>query len=120
MILLLALFFCHFVADYSHLALPFQAAKRFGTPLGLIYIHASQHGLLMYAALLLCGVHGADAALLCLFEILTHFCIDTLKGRANGWFPQLQDPTKPPHWYVFGFDQFLHAAVIIIIWHLTQ
>lgn len=53
------------------------------------------------------------------FEVVTHFLIDTLKGRANGWYPVLQDPTKHAYWYAFGFDQFLHACVIAIIYQIT-
>jgi len=31
----------------------------------------------------------------------------------NGWFPALQSPANKWHWVVFGFDQLLHALVII-------
>jgi len=47
------------------------------------------------------------------FQLITHFLIDVWKGRMNGWFPTLQSPANKWHWIVFGFDQFLHALVII-------
>jgi len=48
-------------------------------------------------------------------QTVLHFAIDVLKGRVNKWFPLVQNPAAYPHWYVFGVDQFLHTAVIIIL-----
>jgi len=45
--------------------------------------------------------------------LITHFLIDVWKGRMNGWFTTLQSPANKWHWTVFGFDQLLHALVII-------
>jgi hypothetical protein len=120
MLVLLGLFFAHFLADFSHLALPFQAAKKFGKPLQPILHHALWHGFLMLPFVVYASPNPTMWGLLFGFEVGTHFLIDTLKGRCNGWFPILQDPTKPAHWYAFGFDQFLHTTVIITIWHLCQ
>ncbi len=53
------------------------------------------------------------------FEFWSHFLIDVLKGRLNGWFPSLQSPANKIHWIVFGADQFAHALVIIIIYNFT-
>ena len=34
-------------------------------------------------------------------------------NRLYGWFPALQSPANKWPWIVFGFDQLLHALVII-------
>ena len=53
-----------------------------------------------------------------LIELISHFIIDIWKGRMNVWFPKLQNPATKLHWYIFGFDQFLHQLVIIFIVYL--
>ncbi len=117
--LLLALFFCHFLADYTHLSTPTMlAAKKLGTPIRPIYNHATMHGILMLMAMWL--LTSGDNHLICflaLFQIGTHFLIDVWKGKMNKWFPSLQNPANKWHWIVFGFDQFLHAVVIITMVH---
>jgi hypothetical protein len=49
------------------------------------------------------------------FQFLSHFLIDTWKGRMNVWFSSIQSPENKFHWYVFGFDQYLHALIIIVM-----
>lgn len=116
--LLIALFFCHFLADFTHLSTAWMlAAKRLGKPLGPIFVHAMWHGCLM--GILLCMPLIREPLFwlsLVWFQIITHFIIDVLKGRINGWFPVVQNPANKVHWVVFGADQFLHAVVIILMW----
>ena len=118
---LIGLFFCHFLADFTPLSTKeMLSAKRFGTPLIPIAAHAAVHGILMFFFLLLFGVDIELAMNLWLFQIATHFLIDLLKGKLNFWFPIFQDNTNKAHWMLFGFDQFLHAVVIILMaYYLT-
>jgi len=130
-ILLLALFFCHFLADYTHLSTAWMLnAKRFGKPLFPIFCHALIHAFLMAFTismyLLIRFGHPfwhfthadvSDAAFF--IQLFTHFGIDVWKGKMNVWFPSLQSPANKWHWIVFGFDQFLHASVIIIIVYIV-
>src|SRR5690606_26867796 len=59
-----------------------------------------------------------------LLQLVSHFAIDVWKGKMNVWFPFLADPTNKFHWYIFGFDQYLHALIIIcmieMLTHLRQ
>lgn len=115
--LLILLFVCHWAADYTHLSQPYMlSAKRIGKPLMPILAHAIIHGILMMAVL---GYFINDTKLiwLFLFQVITHFFIDTIKGKCNVWFPTLGNPANPYHWYVFGADQFLHTIVIILMWY---
>jgi len=110
--ILIGLFICHWLADYTHLSTAWMLnAKRFGRPSFPILVHASVHTLLMSLVLLCLGVQ--NILVLASFQLLTHFLIDTLKGKMNLWFPALQSPANKWHWVVFGFDQLLHALVII-------
>lgn len=120
-ILLISLFFCHFLADYTHLSTAWMLnAKRFGKPLSPILAHACMHGILMFFPLILClGICWWVVALVW-FQIVTHFVIDVWKGRMNGWFPSLVSPANKWHWVVFGADQFLHALVIILMVHFAS
>ncbi len=113
--ILIGLFICHFLADYTHLSTAWMLnAKRLGKPLYPIFTHAFAHASLMLVLLaLVFGFSGFKLAALFGFQLITHFLIDVWKGRMNGWFPALQSPTNKWHWIVFGFDQLLHALVII-------
>ncbi len=119
-VILATLFFCHFLADYTHLSMPFMLnAKRLGTPLYPIFLHAFIHASLMLVCIVLFfGFSGMFALGLFLYQLITHFIIDVWKGKMNYWFPSLQSPANKWHWVIFGFDQFLHALVIIIMAHL--
>ena len=113
--ILVGLFICHFLADYTHLSTAWMLnAKRLGKPLYPIFTHAFIHASLMLVLLaLVFGFSGFKLAALFGFQLVTHFLIDIWKGRMNGWFPILQSPANKWHWIVFGFDQLLHALVII-------
>ena len=113
--ILIGLFICHFLADYTHLSTAWMLnAKRLGKPLYPIFTHAFIHASLMLVLLaLVFGFSGLKLASLFGFQLITHFLIDVWKGRMNGWFPSLQSPANKWHWIVFGFDQLLHALVII-------
>lgn len=115
-LLLISLFFCHFLADFTPLSTSWMLnAKRLGTPLLPIFAHACVHGILMFIPLIIFLGSCWGVVLLVWFQILTHFLIDMWKGRMNGWFPVLQSPANKSHWVIFGFDQFLHALVIIVM-----
>lgn len=114
-LLLLSLFFCHFLADYTHLSTAWMLkAKQFGTPVGPIFTHAFIHGSLMLVVITcFFGITGVVALDLFLIQVITHFLVDVWKGKMNVWFPALRSPANKWHWIVFGFDQFLHAVVIV-------
>lgn len=112
--ILIGLFICHFLADYTHLSTSWMlSAKRLGKPLTPILTHAMVHTLLMGIFLGCFGV--SNTVLLMGFQLVTHFIIDVWKGRMNGWFPEIQNPANKWHWIVFGFDQLFHAIVIILM-----
>lgn len=115
-LILITLFGCHFLADYTPLSRPWMlSAKRLGTPLFPIFCHACVHGVLMTIVLLLIGIKMEVVLAMNTFQIGMHFWIDVLKGKMNYWFPSLQSPADTWHWVVFGFDQYLHALTIIIM-----
>ena len=119
-LLLISLFFCHFLADYTHLSTAWMlGAKRLGRPIIPILAHASVHAFLMMLVLWFFLDHNQGYLLLklVLFQLLTHFTIDLWKGRMNAWFPSLQSPANKWHWIVFGADQFFHAVIIILMVH---
>ena len=112
--ILIGLFICHFLADYTHLSTAWMLnAKRLGKPFFPIFIHAAIHTMLM--SLVLGWFIGFANTWVCLviFQWTTHFIIDVWKGRMNSWFPSLQSPVNKWHWIIFGFDQLLHALVMI-------
>ena len=118
--ILIGLFICHFLADYTHLSSNWMlSAKRLGKPLFPIFAHAGMHTILMFITLIYFDVDLKLAFELSAFQLTTHFLIDLWKGRMNGWFPALQSPANKWHWIIFGFDQFLHALVIIIMSYLA-
>lgn len=121
--ILIGLFICHTLADYTHLSTAWMLnAKRLGKPLYPIFTHAFIHASLMIVLLALAfGFSGYKLVVLFSFQLITHFLIDTWKGRMNGWFEKLQSPANKWHWIVFGTDQFLHALVIILMsWYAVR
>lgn len=116
-LLLIGLFFCHFLADFTWLSTTWMLnAKSLGKPLLPIFAHAAVHATLMGLLLAFGNLTVALWFNLVCFQLLSHFLIDLWKGRMNGWFPILKSPASKWHWIIFGFDQFLHAAVICIMW----
>lgn len=114
--LLIALFTCHWLADYTWLSTSWMLkAKQFGKPVLPIYFHAKVHMILMGLALLPFTGFSKTWGCLCIFQLITHFLIDVWKGVMNKTFPIFRDNTKYPHWILFGFDQLLHAIVIILM-----
>lgn len=112
--ILIGLFICHFLADYTHLSTAWMLdAKRAGKPLFPIFIHAAIHTILMSLVLLWFIGFTDTWAYLIIFQWVTHFLIDVWKGKMNHWFPKLQSPANKWHWVMFGFDQLLHTIVII-------
>lgn len=124
--LLILLFICHFLADYTHLSTNWMlSAKRLGSPLFPIFIHACVHaGLmgitLMWYSVYVDRIHIYGWIFLVHFQLISHFLIDVWKGKVNVWFPSLQNPANKWHWIVFGFDQLLHAIVIILMVHFLK
>ena len=112
---------CHFLADFTHLSTGWMLkAKQIGKPLFPIFFHASVHGCLMCIVLFFFAPIKA-VLILTAFQIVSHFCIDVLKGRINVWFPSIADSMNPYHWYIFGIDQMLHQTVIVTMaWLATN
>jgi hypothetical protein len=116
--LLIALFFCHFLADFTWLSTSWMLnAKAVGKPLLPIFAHAAVHATLMAIVLAFGQMTFALWFNLVMFQLLSHFLIDLWKGRMNVWFPIVQSPASKWHWILFGFDQFLHAVVICIMYY---
>jgi hypothetical protein len=113
--ILIGLFICHFLADYTHLSTAWMLnAKRHGTPLFPILAHASMHSLLMGLFLLFfTNLTQFYIIELTAFQLITHFLIDVWKCKMNSWFPSLQSPANKWHWIIFGLDQLFHALVIV-------
>lgn len=119
--ILIGLFICHFLADFTPLSTPQMLnAKRLGSPLFPIFCHAAVHAWLM--GIWLPVVLYIDPSIpmslwwkMVAFQLLTHFVIDVWKGKMNRWFPFLQNQASRGHWVLFGFDQLLHAVVIVLM-----
>ncbi len=118
LLLLVCLNVCHWFGDFTHLSTKWMLnAKQSGKPLFPIFCHAMIHSILMFIVL----HFWLDNELLVFdmtdklffLQLGSHFMIDVLKGKLNGWFPKLNDFSNPYHWYVFGVDQFLHQSIMI-------
>lgn len=117
--LLTTLLLCHYLADFCLTSPSMIRAKANGRNVWPILYHASVHALLMGLCLLIWGVTWKLLVLLALGELISHFLIDTGKGRLTASIPLLADQHKKPYWMLYGFDQFLHLLVIVAIWHYS-
>lgn len=114
--LLITLFFCHWLADYTPLSTTWMLrAKKFGTPIWPIGAHAAVQAAAMGFGMLFFAMPITMWTRLVALQFATHWLIDIGKGRATKHWTILQDITKPPFWVLMGFDQFLHQLVIIFM-----
>lgn len=114
--LMIALFVCHWLGDYTHLqTAKMLQAKAKGKPLLPIALHALVHTILMTFVLVFFTTSTTTLLWLLLLQWVTHFSIDVWKGKMNVWFPALSNPANQFHWIVFGFDQFLHHSIIVLM-----
>lgn len=111
----------HWACDFTQLSRPYMLqAKKFGTPLMPIFHHALLHGLSMGIITFFAFFNPISALLVFSLITIVHFAIDTAKGRVNALIPITQNPTNVYHWWVFGFDQFLHILTIIMVIKLIK
>ncbi len=118
-VLILLLFLCHWLGDFSPLQTAWMLrAKADGKLLLPILAHAGVHALLMGICLLFFS-SGYTLLYMALLQWGSHFFIDTLKAKMNVWFPQLHSPSSRSHWLVFGADQMLHHAIMVLMaWYV--
>ena|SRR6478752_2901954 len=118
-IVLIGLFFCHFLADFTQMSRPYMlSAKKFGAPVTPIAAHAAVHAVLMLIFLRIMGYKGINVATVVMLQWISHTLIDVTKGKINFYFPATREATNVSHWWVFGLDQFAHAVIIIIMWNM--
>lgn len=116
-LLLLGLFFGHFLGDFTHLATArMQYAKSNGGPLLYIAGHAAVHGVLVgIAVMALAAPSWSIAAAAITIELVTHFALDAGRARLGRRYSTLNDPQARPFWYALGFDQFAHGLVLVAL-----
>ena len=110
-----ALLLCHYLADFCLTSKSMIRAKSSGKEYFPILLHAGVHAVMMSLTLGVFGVplYGCVAAFL--IELVSHFLIDTLKGKLSFMYEVLRDNTRKPYWMVYGFDQLLHILVVVVL-----
>lgn len=119
-LLLIALLVCHYLADFCLTMPSMIRAKADGRRAMPILAHAAVHAALMGLCLLAYGVSWRLLMLLAGMELVSHFLIDTAKGRLSARFPLLNDRGQKPHWMLYGLDQLLHQLVVVAIWWVAS
>lgn len=117
--LLVALLFCHYLADFCLTWPSLIRSKADGKKVWPIAQHAAVHALLIGMCLLLYGTDLKLLFWLMAFEWMTHFFIDTMKSRLTVANPLLVDSRHKSYWVLYGFDQLLHQMVVIVIWYTS-
>jgi len=113
--LILLLLICHLLADFSPLSTDWMLrAKSKGAPLFPIFVHAGVHAVLMLIVLFF-FIPIAFALKLAALQWICHFAIDVCKGKMSVWFPVVANPADKRFWMLFGFDQFLHQLVVLMM-----
>lgn len=120
LILLLLLSWWHMIADYTPFCNQWMCkAKEFWEPLFPILIHAFIHAIGMGTILLLYSdktpIHLILIIKLFFLQWITHFLIDTIKWKINYYFPSVRDTHSDWYRIVFGWDQYLHTVIIIMM-----
>lgn len=115
--LILFLLLCHYLADFCLTSPAMIRAKADGRNPWPILLHAGVHAGLVSICLLFWQTPWKTLLLLVLMELVSHFLIDTAKGRLTARFPVLADMQQKPYWMLYGFDQLLHLMVLVLIWY---
>jgi hypothetical protein len=115
--LLFGLLAGHFLGDFTPLATArMQEAKASGGPLGPILTHASVHAGIVVAVLaLLASPPVAILAGAAAIELTTHFLLDAARAKLAAFIPAVGDANHKAFWSLLGFDQLLHALVLVAI-----
>ena len=115
--LFILLLFCHFAGGYTHLSRPWMLeAKRTGWPLSPIISHATVHAVLMGIVAIFFKPIWSPEWVICFYtQVMSHTCIDVLKGKMNVWFPSVKNPSNYSHWYLFGAGQTAHILIILLM-----
>lgn len=116
-LLLISLLVCHYLADFCLTSPAMIRAKADGRNPWPILLHAGIHAGLVSICLLFWQTPWKTLLLLVLLELVSHFLIDTAKGRLTARFPALADMQQKPYWMLYGFDQLLHLMVLVLLWH---
>ena len=114
--LILFLLLCHYLADFCLTSPAMIQAKADGRNPWPILLHAGIHAGLVSICLLFWQTPW-KTLLLVLLELVSHFLIDTAKGRLTARFPALADMQQKPYWMLYGLDQLLHLMVLVMIWY---
>lgn len=117
MSLLAFLLVCHYLADFCFTTPAMIKAKAEGRTLWPIFVHAGIHAGLMGLCFLFWGVSWKLLLILVMVELLSHFLLDTAKGKMMGHLPIFADIQRKAYWMLYGFDQLLHLMIIIAIWY---
>jgi len=116
-IILILLFGGHFLADFTPLSSMWMLkAKRYGKPLFPIFCHGLMHGIFTFIILLFSECRIMEILMLTGVMTISHFVIDVWKGRLTAAYSKFQNTQNKSYWWLMGFDQYLHAIVIIIIY----
>lgn len=115
--LILFLLLCHYLADFCLTSPAMIQAKADGRNPWPILLHSGIHAGLVGICLLCWHSPWKPLLLLVLLELVSHFLIDTMKGRLTARFPILADMQQKPYWMLYGLDQLLHLMVLVLIWY---
>ena len=118
-LLLIALFVCHYLADFCLTWSMLIRAKTDGRNLCPIAFHATIHAVLIGLCLLVYSVGWQLLIALMMTELVSHFAIDILKAQISIRYPYWSDNRHKPYWMLYGLDQLLHHIVLIVIWYLS-
>lgn len=118
--LLLVLLICHYLADFCLTFPAMIKAKADGRNPWPILLHAGIHAGLVGVCLFCWQISWELLWMMMALEFVSHFLIDTAKGRFSARFPGLANPQEKPYWMLYGFDQLLHLAVMVMIWFFSK
>jgi hypothetical protein len=116
-VLLTFLLVGHFLGDFTQLSTQrMQEAKRRGTPIGPIALHALVHAVLVGIAVVAI-VRPVPMLILAAvsIEFWTHLGVDWFRGRMSARHPALGDEDQRIFWTALGLDQLAHVLVLLVI-----
>jgi hypothetical protein len=119
-ILLIALFFSHYIVDYTTIGNTIEIQDK---PFYTLIIHSFIHSIILGFILWLYSMMFANIEfdlIICsmLIQLSSHYLIDMWVGLMNKYYPKVE--TKTMQSLILGVDQFLHSVALIIIYFILN
>jgi hypothetical protein len=119
-ILLISLFFSHYIVDYTPIGNAIEVQNNtYRTLIIHSLIHSFVLGIITIGySYFIKNINSEIIIYSILIQLLSHYLIDLCVGIINKYYPKVE--TKTMQSLILGVDQFLHSIALIVIYFIIN